>query len=68
MITTLKRIITLIPKSNFNLSLRNQITSESLNLKPFTINNLWNNPGSRKDKKRLGRGNGSGTGKTSGRG
>lgn len=35
---------------------------------PFTINNLWDNPGSRRTKKRVGRGPGSGLGKTSGKG
>jgi len=34
----------------------------------FTANNLWDNPGARRTKKQLGRGPGSGKGKTSGRG
>jgi hypothetical protein len=37
-------------------------------LLPFTPNNLWDNPKSRRTPKRLGRGPGSGKGKTSGRG
>jgi len=37
-------------------------------LRPFTINNLWDNDGARRRGKRLGRGPGSGKGKTSGRG
>ena len=35
---------------------------------PFTPNNLWDNPGARRFAKRIGRGPGSGLGKTSGRG
>lgn len=37
-------------------------------LLPFTVNNLWDNPGARREKKRVGRGPGSGLGKTSGAG
>ena len=37
-------------------------------LMPFTINHLWDNPGARKKAKRVGRGPGSGKGKTCGRG
>eukprot|EP01015_Nassula_variabilis_P013691 TRINITY_DN2127_c0_g1_i5.p1 TRINITY_DN2127_c0_g1~~TRINITY_DN2127_c0_g1_i5.p1 ORF type:complete len:299 (+),score=41.88 TRINITY_DN2127_c0_g1_i5:125-1021(+) len=37
-------------------------------LLPFTISNLWDNPGAKRTPKRLGRGPGSGKGKTSGRG
>ena len=37
-------------------------------LKPFTCNNLWDNPQAIKKKKRLGRGRSSGKGKTAGRG
>lgn len=37
-------------------------------LLPFTVNNLWDNPGARREAKRVGRGPGSGLGKTSGRG
>jgi len=37
-------------------------------LLPFTINNLWDNPGARCIGKRVGRGPGSGLGKTSGGG
>lgn len=35
---------------------------------PFTSNCLWDNPGAKREKKRIGRGPGSGLGKTSGRG
>lgn len=35
---------------------------------PFTLNNLWDNPGARKDRIIVGRGNGSGKGKTCGKG
>ena len=35
---------------------------------PFTANNLWDNPGARRDRKRIGRGPGSGLGKTAGKG
>lgn len=35
---------------------------------PFTPNNLWDNPGARRTKKRIGRGPGSGLGKTAGKG
>ena len=35
---------------------------------PFTINNLWDNPKAKRIPKRLGRGPGTGKGKTSGRG
>ena len=34
----------------------------------FTANNIWDNPGARRVPKKLGRGQGSGKGKTSGRG
>jgi len=44
------------------------IQAHSQNLLPFTPNNLWDNPGARKVKKRVGRGPGSGLGKTSGKG
>ena len=37
-------------------------------LLPFTINNLWDNPGARQKRRRVGRGPGSTKGKTSGRG
>jgi len=37
-------------------------------LKPFTPNNIWNNEGSRRKPKRVGRGPGSGKGKNCGRG
>ena len=37
-------------------------------LLPFTLNNLWDNDGARRVRRRLGRGPGSGLGKTSGRG
>eukprot|EP01017_Pseudomicrothorax_dubius_P027985 TRINITY_DN3284_c0_g1_i1.p1 TRINITY_DN3284_c0_g1~~TRINITY_DN3284_c0_g1_i1.p1 ORF type:complete len:303 (-),score=53.08 TRINITY_DN3284_c0_g1_i1:69-977(-) len=37
-------------------------------LLPFTINNLWDNKGARRKAKRVGRGPGSGKGKTAGRG
>lgn len=39
-----------------------------MKLLPFTPNNLWDNPGARKWAKRVGRGPGSGKGKTSARG
>lgn len=39
-----------------------------MELLPFTVNNLWDNPGARREAKRLGRGPGSGLGKTSGKG
>jgi large subunit ribosomal protein L15 len=39
-----------------------------MKLMPFTTNYLWDNPGARRIKKQLGRGPGSGKGKTSGRG
>ena len=37
-------------------------------LLPFTPNNLWDAPGARREKKRIGRGPGSGLGKTAGKG
>ena len=37
-------------------------------LLPFTPNNLWDNPRARREKKRIGRGPGSGLGKTAGKG
>ena len=37
-------------------------------LLPFTINNLWDNPGARRKPKIIGRGPGSGKGKTAGKG
>lgn len=37
-------------------------------MKPFTVNNLWDNDGARKKAKRIGRGRGSGKGKTAGKG
>ena len=57
-------------------SLRNNWTTnrlekqqqETQTLVPFTINNLWDNPGARRLRKRVGRGPGSGLGKTSGAG
>ena len=41
---------------------------ETETLLPFTPNNLWDNPGARRFAKRVGRGPGSGVGKTSRRG
>lgn len=35
---------------------------------PFNASNLWDNPGAKRERKRVGRGPGSGLGKTSGRG
>ena len=40
----------------------------SQTLLPFTVNNLWDNAGARRTKKRIGRGPGSGLGKTAGKG
>jgi len=37
-------------------------------LLPFTPNYLWDNPGAKRDRKRIGRGPGSGLGKTAGKG
>ena len=49
----------------------NRLQTEQLSsstLLPFTVNNLWDNPGARRQAKRIGRGPGSGLGKTSGMG
>ena len=35
---------------------------------PFNLGNIWDNPGARKEKRRVGRGPGSTKGKTCGRG
>lgn len=35
---------------------------------PFTFNNIWDNPGAKKKKRRIGRGPSSTKGKTAGRG
>ena len=44
------------------------LRAPALTLQPMTVNHLCNNPGAFKKAKRLGRGPGSGKGKTSGRG
>lgn len=46
----------------------NQQQLDSQRLLPFTPNNLWDNAGARRTKKRIGRGPGSGLGKTAGKG
>lgn len=74
MLTYFSRSITpatyLLPTSVRTLTI-NRLQQQQLatqTLLPFTVNNLWDNPGARKQAKRLGRGPGSGLGKTSGRG
>lgn len=47
---------------------KQEYEKKTLNLLPFTANTVWDNIGSRKKAKRVGRGPGSGLGKTSGRG
>ena len=47
------------------LALEQRATGELL---PFTISTIWDNPGARRQKKRVGRGPGSGVGKNCGRG
>jgi len=44
------------------------LQEKSEELLPFNVSNLWDNPGATREKKRIGRGPGSGLGKTSGRG
>ena len=44
------------------------LQEQTQTLLPFTPNNLWDNPGARRFAKRVGRGPGSGVGKTSRRG
>lgn len=46
----------------------NSVQERSQGLLNFTANNLWDNPGARRIPKQVGRGNGSGKGKTAGRG
>ncbi|EAR99460.1 ribosomal protein L15, putative (macronuclear) [Tetrahymena thermophila SB210] len=46
----------------------NDVPTHRNELLPFTLNNLWNNPGYRRKAKKLGRGIGSGKGKTAGKG
>jgi large subunit ribosomal protein L15 len=41
------------------LQLQQEVSGELL---PFTINNIWDNPGARRMRKRVGRGPGSGVG------
>jgi hypothetical protein len=55
-------------RSSLKIYFQFSSTFNSAVLKPMTINNLCNNPGAFKTAKRLGRGPGSGTGKTAGRG
>ena len=45
-----------------------RLQEEKQTLLPFTPNNLWDNPGARRTRKRIGRGPGSGLGKTAGKG
>lgn len=42
--------------------------NETKNYLDFSLQTIWDNPGARRIPKRLGRGQGSGKGKTSGRG
>jgi len=64
----LAQSLTMSSSCNFTNSKQKTLVRYTDELKPFTINNLWANEGSRKIAKRLGRGPGSGKGKTSGRG
>ena len=52
--------------ASFHALAQRQETSQKL--LPFTINNLWDNAGARRQKKIIGRGPGSGLGKTAGKG
>ena len=54
-----------VAMSHHALQMRQVATGQLL---PFSANNLWDNPGARREKKRIGRGPGSGLGKTAGKG
>ena len=61
----------MMPSAFRNLYTTNRLQTlqeTDLKLLPFTPNTLWDNPGARRFAKRVGRGPGSGLGKTSGKG
>lgn len=71
LISTRYPIVSMLRPSSVRFYQNNQTHHEMRRSKeyiPFTLNNLWDNDGARKERIRVGRGNGSGKGKTCGKG